>query len=66
MDKDKINKILDVVKNIKVTKDNKEDVENVRRLIKEENYIEAVQELQRIQEEGRIEYKKQKILFLII
>lgn len=59
MDKDKINKILDVVKNIKVTKDNKEDVENVRRLIKEENYIEAVQELQRIQEEGRIEYKKQ-------
>ncbi len=59
MDKDKINKILNVVKNIKVTKDNKEDVENVRRLIKEENYIEAVQELQRIQEEGRIEYKKQ-------
>lgn len=59
MDKDKINKILDVVKNIKVTKDNKEDVENVRRLIKEENYIEAVKELQRIQEEGRIEYKKQ-------
>lgn len=59
MDKDKINKILDVVKNIKVTKDNKEDVENVRRLIKEENYIEAIKELQRIQEEGRIEYKKQ-------
>lgn len=60
MDKDKINKILDVVKNIKVTKDNKEDVENVRRLIKEENYIEAVKELQRIQEEGKIEYKKQE------
>lgn len=60
MDKDKINKILDVVKNIKVTKDNKEDVENVRKLIKEENYIEAVKELQRIQEEGRIEYKKQE------
>lgn len=59
MDKDKINKILDVVKNIKITKDNKEDVENVRRLIKEENYIEAIKELQRIQEEGRIEYKKQ-------
>lgn len=59
MDKDKINKILDVVKNIKVTKDNKEDVENVRRLIKEQNYIEAVKELQRIQEEGKIEYKKQ-------
>ncbi len=59
MDKDKINKILDVVKNIKVTKDNKEDVENVRRLIKEENYIDAIKELQRIQEEGRIEYKKQ-------
>lgn len=59
MDKDKIEQILYVVKKIKVTKENKEDIENVRKLIKEENYIEVIKELQRIQKEGKIEYKEQ-------
>lgn len=59
MDKDKIDQILYVVKRIKVTKENKEDIENVRKLIKEENYIEVIKELQRIQKEGKIEYKEQ-------
>lgn len=59
MNKDNVNKILDVVKSIKITKNNKEDVENIRKLIKQESYIEAVQELQKMQEEGKIEFKKQ-------
>ena len=58
MEKDKIDQILYVVKKIKVTKENKEDIENIRKLIKEEEYIEAVKELQRIQKEGKIQYKE--------
>lgn len=58
MQKDKIDQILYVVKKIKVTKENKEDIENIRNLIKEEKYIEAVKELQRIQNEGKIQYKE--------
>ncbi|MCI8344871.1 MAG: hypothetical protein HFJ42_02690 [Clostridia bacterium] len=58
MEKDKIYQILYVVKKIKVTKENKEDIENIRKLIKEEEYIEAVKELQRIQKEGKIQYKE--------
>ena len=60
MEQDKIKKVLDLIKKIEVTEENKEDIKEIKELIKSENYAEAMQLLQRINKEGKIKLIQQK------
>ncbi len=66
MEQDKVKKILDLIKRIEITEENKDDIKEIKNLIKSENYTKAMKLLQKISKEGKIkliqEMKSKEIL----
>ena len=54
MEQDKIDKIVNLVKRIEITEENKEEVDQIKELIKNKNYARAVQILKQINKEGKV------------
>ena len=54
MEQDKIDKIINLIKRIEITEENKEEVDQIKELIKNKNYARAVQILKQINKEGKV------------
>ena len=60
MEEDKVKKILDLIKKIEITEDNKDEIKEIKKLIEIENYTKAMKILQKISKEGKIKIKQEK------
>ena len=60
MNDEKIEKLLDIVNRIHITKDNEKDVKKMQKLVSEEKYAQALKILQKLNQEGRVKLERKK------
>ena len=61
MEEEKIEKLANLINRIRITEDNKEEVQNMKKLMKKGRYVEALRILQNLNEEGKVKLRQDTI-----
>ena len=65
MENNGIESLSNLIERIEITKDNKEKINKIKRMIKKENYVEAINILNELKNEGKIRLKNVSIIDLL-